>query len=205
MKLKICGMKRQADLDCAARLGFDFCGFIFHEKSPRYCEPAAAAKLKTGKMARVGVFLNQEAAEIIKIMRTAKLDYAQLHGAQTERDALRIGKDRVIRVLWPQRYENMDSLRAEAAKWDCALFLLDAGQSGGGSGRSLDWGDLARLDLPAPWLLAGGLGAHNAREALERCSPWGLDFNSCLEDGPGLKNHDKMLAAVLAARQESGQ
>lgn len=203
MKLKICGMKEQADLSHAAELGFDFCGFIFHEKSPRNIQPERAAGLETGKMRRIGVFVNQKAEEINGIMRLARLDFAQLHGSQSSEDIRAIGPGRVIRVLWPARYATVRELEAEAERYECALFLLDSGASGGGSGTRIDWKALAGLKLPAPWILAGGLGPGNLAEALSLCKPWGLDFNSGVEDGPGIKNHAKMLAAVRAARQET--
>ncbi|MFR0874974.1 MAG: hypothetical protein ACLSHC_10475 [Bilophila wadsworthia] len=37
--IKICGMREQADLDCAAALGVDLCGFIFAPQSPRAVTP----------------------------------------------------------------------------------------------------------------------------------------------------------------------
>lgn len=200
MKLKVCGMTRQSDLDLAQELGFDFCGFVFHPQSPRHIPPERAATLKTGALLRVGVFVNQGAEEIEHIMRTAKLDYAQLHGPQTPEQVSQIGGWRVIRVLWPQKYANMDKLEKEAARYECALFLLDAGQSGGGSGAPLSWQSLAGLRLPAPWFLAGGLSAGNAVAAAKLCRPWALDFNSGLEDSPGLKNNEKMRAAITALR-----
>ena len=43
--VKICGMREQHALDCAAALGVDFCGFIFAPESPRAISPEAAAGL----------------------------------------------------------------------------------------------------------------------------------------------------------------
>lgn len=200
MKLKVCGMTRPSDLDLAQELGFDFCGFIFHPQSPRHVAPEFAATLKTEGLLRVGVFVNQGAEEIEHIMRVARLDYAQLHGPQTPEQVSRIGGERVIRVLWPQKYANLDELEEAASSYKCALFLLDAGQSGGGSGSTLAWESLAGLRMPAPWFLAGGLSAANAATAAKICHPWALDFNSGLEDRPGLKNNEKMRAAVAALR-----
>lgn len=193
-------MTRQEDLDLAEELGFDFCGFIFHPKSPRHIAPEKACALKTGNLQRVGIFVNQDVAEIISIMRTAKLDYIQLHGAHTPEHVRQIGADRVIRTLWPQKYYKAGALEQEAERYKCAFFLLDAGQAGGGSGQTLGWDKLSGLNLPAPWFVAGGLDAHNAADAAKTCNPWALDFNSGLEDSPGIKNHKKMLAAATAVR-----
>ena len=41
--IKICGMREQVDLDCAAALGVDLCGFIFAPQSPRAVTPEQAA------------------------------------------------------------------------------------------------------------------------------------------------------------------
>lgn len=200
MKVKICGMTRQRDLDRADGLGADFCGFIFHPKSPRRIEPEIAARLRSGRMSRVGVFVNQGANEIRAIMTAARLDYAQLHGSQTAQDAKIIGPERVIRVIWPQREAHAGSPLQAWREFPCAFFLLDAGQSGGGSGAVLDWASLNDLKLGRPWLLAGGLCATNISEAVAACAPWGVDLNSGIEDSPGLKNHEKMTAAIQAAR-----
>ena len=137
MRIKVCGLTRQQDADAVARLGVDFCGFIFHPASPRHITPQAAAAIDTAGMARVGVFVEQDADEILAVMQEARLDFAQLHGAQDGACAGRIGAGRVIRVLWPERYAGRGELEAimEAHAAACAWFLLEAGQSGGGSGR----------------------------------------------------------------------
>lgn len=194
MLIKICGMTRQVDLDLASRAGVDFCGFIFAPKSPRYIAPEKAAELNSHSMKRVGVFTGDDPAEILEIMNLANLDFAQLHGAQNVETAKAIGKNRVIRVLWPEACETLNEMRAYAGKFKdaCAWFLLDAGREGGGSGKGLLWSELRNPGLPGPWFLAGGLNNENAREALGQCSPNGLDFNSGLEDAPGIKNADRI-------------
>lgn len=201
MRIKVCGLTRQADVDAAARLGAAFCGFVFHPASPRFVTPEAAVALDSGRMARVGVFVAQEAEEILAIMAAARLDYAQLHGVQSRACAARIGAGRVIRVVWPERCSGrgeLETLLADHAG-SCAWFLLEAGRVGGGSGRPQDWGRLAGLRPPRPWLLAGGLGPENAAAAVAACHPDGLDFNSGVEDAPGKKAPELLAAAVAAA------
>lgn len=203
MLSKICGLTRQEDVDEAARLGARFCGFIFHPKSPRSIAPEQAARLQSGSMQRVGVFVEQNAGEIARIMREARLDLAQLHGGQSVACARDVGAERVIRVLWPDRYMHRALLHNELQKYaeTCAWYLLDAGLAGGGSGRRLEWQDLYGLRAPHPWLLAGGLNADNVERALKQCAPDGVDFNSGIENAPGRKNLRKMAAAVRAAAQ----
>ena len=204
MLIKFCGLTRQEDVDHAASLSAAMCGFIFHPRSSRGVTVAQAAALDSGAMLRVGVFVNQGADEIRRIMDEARLDYAQLHGHQSVECARAIGAERVIRVLWPDRYTHRALLyndlqrNAEA----CAYYLLDAGLKGGGSGHKLDWSDLASLRPAHPWLLAGGLSAANVAMAVGMCAPAGVDFNSGVEDAPGCKNREKMAAAFMAANSK---
>ena len=134
--IKVCGITRQSDLSTAMGMGAHFCGFIFHPGSPRYIAPPRAAALDSALIRRVGVFVNQNAEEIMDIMKTARLEFAQLHGAHSLDCARRIGPEKVIRVLWPDRYESVDALQREMELWadSCAWFLLDAGTQGGGTG-----------------------------------------------------------------------
>lgn len=207
MRIKVCGLTRQSDVDAAARLGATFCGFIFHPASPRFLTPAAAAALESGHMARVGVFVGQGAEEILAIMAEARLEYAQLHGGQDRAAAERIGPARVIRVLWPERYAGRAELEADMAVHadGCAMFLLEAGLDGGGGGQPQDWTRLAGLAAPRPWLLAGGLGPANVAAAVAACGPDGLDFNSGVEEAPGKKSPDLLAAALVAAAGHRGE
>ena len=196
--IKVCGITRQSDLSTAMGMGAHFCGFIFHPGSPRYIAPPRAAALDSALIRRVGVFVNQNAEEIMDIMKTARLEFAQLHGAHSLDCARRIGPEKVIRVLWPDRYESVDALQREMELWadSCAWVLLDAGTQGGGHGVSLDWTSLASLSSPRPWFLAGGLSSASLNRALEQCSPDGIDLNSGVEAIPGQKSPQKLLAAL---------
>lgn len=48
-------------------------------------------------------------------------------------------------------------------------------------------------------VLAGGLGAHNVRAAIEAVQPWAVDAASQLESAPGIKDHEKVRAFVEEA------
>lgn len=200
MRIKICGMSDQRAVDAAARLGVDFCGFVFYEKSPRNITPHKAAVLNTHGMKRVGVFVHQSAEEIRAIVGAARLDYVQLHGAQSIDFARRFPAKNVIRVLWPARYASIEALEADIAAFaeTCGWYLLDAGL---GSGIELDWHALSGLRFPHPWFLSGGLGADNVARALDICTPNVVDFNSKLETSPGVKGEALMAQAVESVRQ----
>lgn len=192
--VKVCGMTRQEDADACMDLGADLLGFIFHPPSPRNVTPEQARAITTAGVLRVGVFVRQGADEVRAIMETARLDLAQLAGNQDEAFCRAVGPERVIRVFWPERHASIPELEAELARFAGLMkyALLDAGTSGGGTGRSLPFASLAGIKTPCPWLLAGGLSAANLGEALSRCSPAGVDLNSGVENEPGKKDRGKV-------------
>ena len=49
-------------------------------------------------------------------------------------------------------------------------------------------------------MLAGRLGPHNVRAAIEAVQPWAVDAASQLESAPGIKDHEKVRAFVREAR-----
>lgn len=202
--VKVCGQTSAASTEAALSLGAGFIGFIFHSSSPRAISPVRAAGIRTHLARRVGVFVRQDAAEILSIMQQANLHYAQLHGRQSIEDACRIGARRVIRVLWPQACLSLAELQSQLDAWApyCAYYLLDAGKSPGvgGSGKTLDVAQLAQLRIPRPWFLAGGLSAASLPQILAHCRPDGIDLNSGVELAPGLKHASLILSALRSIR-----
>ena len=207
---KICGLRREEDVRLCHDLKADFTGFIFVRASPRFVDPEKAASLSPGSDAassrtrprRVGVFAGSPLEDVRRIARMAKLDVFQLHGGESEDYCRALGPERVIKVLWPQRCtrpELEEAMRRFAPV--CSWFLLDAGTSGGGSGASLNWQSLADLHPPRPWILAGGIGAHNLEQALTACSPHGVDMNSALESTPGEKDPALVRQAMSVLRK----
>ena len=62
-KIKLCGMKRAADIQAANRLKPDYIGFVFAAKSKRYVTPEQAAGLKSildPDISAVGVFVDDK-------------------------------------------------------------------------------------------------------------------------------------------------
>ena len=192
--VKVCGMTRMRDVELCVDLGVDLLGFIFHPKSPRCAAPEFVASVKTGKVSKVGVFVNQTADEVLETMDRCGLHAAQLHGGQDVDFCWKIGPDRVIRAFWPDTYASPQALLRDLENYSetCGHFLLDAGSKGqGGTGNSIDLAMLQDIEILTPWFLAGGLGPHNIREALA-VNPSGLDINSGVEKAPGIKDETKL-------------
>ena len=190
--VKICGMTKQEDLDLVASLNFDFAGFIFAKKSPRYLSLAQAANLQSPTLKRVGVFVDNSPTELLQIMQEARLDFAQLHGDQGEEFCKSLQDTKIIKVFWAQRYSSAVELENEMQRFKklATFFLIDAGTQGGGTGKSFDWNIMKTIQVPCPCFLAGGLSPQNAKQAAELNFDnfKGLDFNSGVESSPGKKD-----------------
>ncbi len=199
--VKVCGLTNVSDAEAAAGLGADMLGFIFHPPSRRNAPVEVPARVDPGNALKVGVFVAQSPEMMVDIMDEADLDLAQLHGGQDEHVCEAMGPDRVIKVLWPERYASAKALQADLdrfaplARW----FLFDAGNSGGGHGRSLKSSLLAEVEPPLPWLLAGGLGPETIQAALDM-EPDGVDMSSGVEASPGIKDLDKVARVMEMVR-----
>src|ERR671916_3524086 len=83
--VKVCGITNAEDARVAADAGADAVGFVFAE-SPRRVGLEAARRISIAlpeNIIRVGVFVDEEPAEILRISREVGLDLAQLHGDET--------------------------------------------------------------------------------------------------------------------------
>ena len=208
VRVKICGMTRIDDAQCAAAAGVDALGFIFYAKSPRHIEPEAARRIIAGLpplVDAVGVFVNEEMARVEAVVRGCGLQYAQLHGAEPPDYCWELAARAGCRVLKAIRV-GPATTAAEVAPYRGAVcgFLLDTYQQEamGGTGAVFDWALIDRLQLDHPFLLAGGLSVDNIAAALAQAQPFGVDANSGLERAPGIKDHDlieRFMTAVRAA------
>ncbi len=199
MYLKICGITTEEDAQLCEMAGADLLGFIFHPESPRYISPEEVSSIRTRDAKRVGVFVKCPLQEIEDIAEKASLDLLQLHGAFPREICRDLGPSRVIKVMWPERYESPSEFLAEVERYIpfCGYLLFDAGKEGGGHGRAIGTRALSYLSLLPPWvrwILAGGICVENIEEIVSLVRPWGLDVNSCVEEYPGKKDKDRVIA-----------
>ncbi len=202
VKVKVCGITTPGDARVAAGSGADAIGFVFAESPRKVSVEGAreiAAALPDGVL-KVGVFVNEEPAEVLRIAAEVGLDYAQLHGDETSEvvDAVHEGGLKVIKAL---RVRGADSLSAMEG-YGADLFLLDAYSENvrGGTGERFDWGMAKSLKGRDNILISGGLTPENVREAVRFFEPYGVDASSSLEDTPGKKNEERVRRFVSAAK-----
>jgi phosphoribosylanthranilate isomerase len=200
--VKVCGITNPGDARVAAEAGADAVGLVFAE-SPRRVSFEDARRISIAlpeNVIRVGVFVDAEPGEVLRVAREVGLDLAQLHGDETPETvtALREGGVKVMKAL---RVRDAASLAA-LDRYEADLFLLDAysERARGGTGRRFDWGLAKSLRGRDNIVVAGGLGPENVREAVELFEPYGVDASSSLEDEPGRKNDERVRRFVLAAK-----
>ncbi|HEY6580106.1 MAG TPA: phosphoribosylanthranilate isomerase [Rubrobacter sp.] len=200
--VKICGITNPGDARVAADAGADAVGFIFAD-SPRCVDAEEARRISIAlpdNIIKVGVFVDEEPAEILRISREVGLDLAQLHGDETP-EAVTAVQDAGVKVIKALRVESAASLDA-LDEYEADLFLLDAhsARARGGTGERFDWGVAKSLKGRDNIVVSGGLDPENVCEAVEFFEPFGVDASSSLEDGPGRKNDELVRRFVLAAK-----
>lgn len=203
--LKICGLTNPADARLCAEVGAAALGAVFYPPSPRNVTPERAGEVFADippDVARVGVFVDATAADILRAARIAGLGVAQLHGAEppTLAAELLAAGLRVLKVL------RGGDLAAEAARYPAGTrFLVECGRGAlpGGNGAVWDW-SAARALAPLPFALAGGLSPNNLTVAAAASGACFFDLSSSVESAPGRKDPARVLAAVAATRDAGG-
>ena len=201
-KVKICGITNPEDARLAAGSGADAIGLVFAE-SPRKVSVEEAWEIGTALpdgVLKVGVFVDKEPAEIVRIAAGVGLDYAQLHGDETPEvvAAVREVGLKVIKALRMREVVSLEMLKY----FEADLFLLDAYSEKlrGGTGERFDWELAKSLKGRDNILVSGGLTPENVREAVRFFEPYGVDASSSLEDAPGKKNAERVRRFVSAAK-----
>lgn len=206
--IKICGIATAAALDAAMAARADHCGFVFYPPSPRNVTLPQAAGLgarASGRIGRVGLFVDADDATLADAVAAASLDAIQLHGKESPERAAQI-KARFGLPVWKALAVAVkdDVAWATAYAGAADLVLFDAktprGALPGGMGLAFDWTLLARLRLPLAWGLAGGLSPANVAEAVRMTAAPLVDCSSGVESAPGVKDPGLIAQFCAAAR-----
>lgn len=200
MIIKVCGVRTAEIADAAIEAGADWIGVVIEPRSPRHATPVeidAVARVVRGRASLVAVMVEPAVDEITDLVRDHGIDAVQAHG-DVDRDLARAAPLPVIRAINPRS-------AAEAFTidwWPDGLLLLDAppGELPGGTGERVDLDVAAEVSLRRRVILAGGLGPDNVAGAIAAVRPAGVDASSALESSPGVKDVDRVVAYVRAAR-----
>ncbi|WP_298776245.1 bifunctional indole-3-glycerol-phosphate synthase TrpC/phosphoribosylanthranilate isomerase TrpF [uncultured Shewanella sp.] len=208
---KVCGLTRIEDIRSVAQAGAVFGGLIFAPKSPRVLTFEQAEQLlgqltpNDPKLQFVGVFVNEKAQTIADHAQALNLFAVQLHGNETDDDIVQLKAAFNARDLNTQIWKAVpvsatSSLLSVTIPTHVDRLLFDSHIQGqfGATGQTFDW-QKAKLQRDNA-MLAGGLTPDNAKQAAEQ-GFYGLDFNSGVEQRPGIKDPIKIANVFNTLRQ----
>lgn len=186
-KVKMCGLRREIDIEYANRLLPDYIGYVFAKKSRRFISPEQAAKLTQlldKRIIPVGVFVDEPIDNVIGLVKNGTIKIAQLHGNENEEYIKALRKENIIVIKAFIVESEDDCKRAENSPAD--HILLDSGMGGG---KPFDH-TLLR-NIKRPYFLAGGLDWESAGDAVRLLAPYAIDVSSGIETD-GYKDFKKM-------------
>jgi phosphoribosylanthranilate isomerase len=203
LRVKICGITRLSDAKAAVEAGADALGFVF-AKSARRVTPAKARSIVSGikkKVVTVGVFVDEPASRVLKTLKYAGLDAAQLHGDEPASDAERLKKAgfsviKAVRVAGKIGQTPLDRYPADALLFDTASPGMH-----GGTGQVFDWKLLKNVRSKKPVIVSGGLKPSNVGSLLKVFKPYAVDVSSGVESAPGKKNASAIRKFVNNAKK----
>jgi len=207
LKIKVCGMRDPGNISGVVTASPDYMGFIFYPKSKRFVgfEPSPEVlDIIPGTTKKVGVFVDETPAKVLKIVQNWNLDVVQLHGHETPEYCQKI-RDSAITVFKAFSVdEQFDFSSLNAYSGVCDFFLFDTkGQLPGGTGQKFNWQLLTNYKGDVPFFLSGGIGPEDLEAIRHFDHPrWrGIDINSGFEISPALKDIEKVKSFISGIRK----
>ncbi|MDD6728214.1 MAG: phosphoribosylanthranilate isomerase [Eubacteriales bacterium] len=180
-KIKICGLRREKDIEFVNELKPDYIGFILTAGFRRSIDREMAQHLKSllsPDIKAVGVFVNDSIENINYFVDNQIIDIVQLHGKESPDFCEKINAP-VIKCFTPETFHKTGDYNAD-------YYLFD---SGTGTGQTFDWNSLPKTDKP--FFLAGGLDKKNIPLAIKQINPYAVDLSSAVETD-GVKDYNKI-------------
>lgn len=210
IEVKICGLQDPELAYKTATMNADYVGIIFHEKSKRHVDVdqaiAIARAIKKGGAQPVAVFVDQTAAEMIDVCRTADIQIVQLHGdtSRAQHRALpeTIKRIYVLCVNPTGEVVNASDDYLQDLQLDRDYILFDG--LVGGSGKQIKTDHLKKYSKDFKFFLAGGLNKDNVASLVDACHPYAVDVSSGVEDSAGKKSEpliDDFIYSVNPSRK----
>ena len=193
MRIKLCGVRTVADALLCAEEWADEIGVIFAARSRRRVTVEEAKAIRDAvprQVPVVGVFLDAELSDVLRVAEEVGLQAAQLHGKWPEGSP-------ALPLYAALQVESEHSLQARPG---AVRLLLDG--PAGGSGKSFAWAlaERARALHAGELFVAGGLTAENVGQAIREARPSGVDVAGGIEGPDGYKDRERVRAFVRAAR-----
>lgn len=195
IKIKVCGIKFTENREQVEKLNVDLLGYIFYAPSKRFIGDIPETGLFNAEKPKVGVFVDENAFEILGLAKNMDITYVQLHGKENPKTCSLLKKQglKVIKAFPVDEKFKFSTTSAYDGVVDYFLFDTKTKQHGG-SGKKFDWKLLDNYKGNTPFFLSGGIDPDDVQriKELEHQQLAGIDLNSGFEDEPGLKNIEKL-------------
>lgn len=200
VKIKLCGMFRECDIDYANEAMPDYIGFIINfPKSHRNIAPEFARRLRArldSRIKAVGVFVNSPYRLCAELANSGAVDIIQLHGNEDAEYTAKLRELTSAPIIKAVKVTSFDDIiNSQALDADFLLF-----DSGTGSGKPFDHSLIDRERITKPFFMAGGLTPDNLTKVIREIRPFAVDLSSGIETEK-LKDREKMLLAVKTVRE----
>ena len=196
-KFKICGLMKPEDICYVNEAKPNYIGFILSPGFRRSISRELAAEMKKNlseDILATGVFVDEEIPFILSFAEDGIIDQIQLHGSETDEYISELKKKTELPVI---KAFKAGTVTEEELKTNPAdMYIIDSGK---GTGKTFDWSLVPRIYKP--WLLAGGITAENAEDAIRRLKATGLDLSSSVETD-GYKDREKIIEITNIVRKE---
>lgn len=205
-KIKICGLKRECDIDYVNAARPDYIGFVFAGEKRRVSIEQAAnlrSRLDEG-IIPVGVFVNAPVEMIVQALEENAIEVVQLHGSEDEEYIAKLRQYTQAPIIKAVSVTSVDDV-IKAQDYPVDYLLFDQGK--GGTGKTFDWSllpenqMLEEKDSVKPFFLAGGISPENAMQAVRQVQPYAIDVSSGVETN-GFKDADKIQKIVQMIRTQ---
>ena len=194
MKVKICGLNPNKDVQLCIDLRVNFLGFVFYEKSPRNVDLSDIKILS--KYARknstfVAVTVDPS-DEFIEKNLVGNFDYIQLHGSETI-DRIKEIKSMGFKIIKSVKVKEEQDIGKYKKFSNADIILFDTP----GMEKSIEFPKNLIKKLPQgdKFALAGSISENNV-ENLNKLGVNFFDLSSSLESQLGYKDHHKIKSFI---------
>ena len=190
MKVKICGLNPNRDVQLCLDLKVDYLGFVFYENSPRNVNLAdieTLSKYDRKNSAFVAVTVNPS-NDFIKKNLVGNFNYIQLHGSESIERLIEIKNMgfKIIKTIKVKEEQDIDKHK-EFSKADVILFDTP------GMEKSFEFPKNLIKKIPSgdKFALAGSISQYNVKN-INKLGIKFFDLSSSLESQLGYKDHHKI-------------
>ncbi len=215
MRVKLCGMRSERDVEYAVQSGADALGFLVgltHFSEDKLDVDAARVLLR-----KVPPFISTvlvthliDSHAVVNLATALGVSHIQIHGPMRVEDVIRLREElplltliKAIHVTSNDTFDTeTEAIHSYEAYVDALLLDSRTVDRLGGTGQTHNWNVSRQLVQAAhkPVILAGGLNPENVRDAIERVRPYAVDVNSGVDDTHGDKDKKKCVDFVKRAK-----